>query len=328
VALPADNDFPMTRRTALRAIAAVPMLLAARARATAAGPVTSTLADHPLVGRIWDGRAGRFTALEAVEAGCARADLVLLGETHDNPAHHRLQRALLDAMVRAGRRPAVAMEQFDREHQAALDRARSERPGDAEQVADAGRFDRRGWQWPLYEPIVALALRHGLPLVAANLSRADAARVVELGFEALGAEQVARLGLDRPLSAALGQGLEATVRDSHCGQLPERIVPRMARAQQARDAVLAERLLARSAAGAALIAGNGHVRRDLGVPAHLAVLTPGRNALCIGILEVEDGVNHAEAYLVPATGDEPRFDLALFTPRAARGDPCAGINLR
>jgi uncharacterized iron-regulated protein len=318
----------MTRRTALRAIAAVPMLLAGCARAAAAGPVTSTLADHPLVGRIWDGRAGRFTALAAVEASCARADLVLLGETHDNPAHHRLQRALLEAMVRAGRRPAIAMEQFDREHQAALDRARSERPGDAEHVADAGRFDRRGWQWPLYEPIVQLALRDGLPLVAANLSRIDAARVVELGFEALGAEHVAQLGLDRPLPAALGQGLEAVVRDSHCGQLPERIVPGMARAQQARDAVLAERLLARSASGAALVAGNGHVRRDLGVPVHLAVLAPGRNALCVGILEVEDGVNHADAYLAPATGDEPRFDLALFTPRAARADPCTGINLR
>ncbi len=315
-----------SRRAALRAIAVLPALLTGVARATpweARG-----LADHPLVGRIWDARAGQFTTRAAVEARCAGAALVLLGETHDNPDHHRLQRELLEALVRAGRRPAVAMEQFDREHQAALDRARSERPLDAAAVADGGQFDRRSWRWPLYEPIVAAALRHGLPIVAANLSRADGARVVERGVAALGADTVARLGLDRPWPDARRAAVEAAVRDGHCGQLPEALVPRMAQAQRARDATLADRLVSRPIADAVLIAGNGHVRRDFGVPTHLTALAPGRTSVSVGIVEVEEGAQRAEDYVAPAAGAEPRFDFALFTPRAERPDPCAGFRMR
>src|SRR5262245_6201608 len=172
-----------SRRRALRALALAPALFALRGRA--APWVSPQLADHPLVGAIWDARERRTTTRAALEAACAGADFTLIGETHDNPDHHRLQLELLEAIVRAGRRPAVALEQLDREHQSALERARVERPGNTGYVADAAQFDRRGWDWPLYEPIVAFALRHDLPLVAANLSRRDAAAVVERGYDAL-----------------------------------------------------------------------------------------------------------------------------------------------
>src|SRR6187455_3772340 len=103
--------------------------------------------------------------------------LVLLGEVHDNAEQHRLR---LDALQRAfasGWRPAIAMEQFDREHQADIDRARRERPGDAQHLIDAasssGARAGAGWNWTFYKPFVELALRYDLPLIAANLSNAD-----------------------------------------------------------------------------------------------------------------------------------------------------------
>jgi len=241
---------------------------------------------------------------------------------HDNPDHHRLQLELLEALVRDGRRPAVALEQFDRDHQAALDRARAAAPRDAGRVADAGQFDRRGWQWPFYEPIVALALREDLPLVAANLSRRDALAVVERGYAALGDGAAERLGLAGPPDPAQVASIEAAVRDGHCGKLPERVVPGMAAAQRARDAVMADALLARGSGGAVLIAGNGHVRRDLGVPGYLAVRAPERGVLAVGIVEVAAGLDHPEAYVAPAAGAAPQFDWAVFTPRTDRPDPC------
>jgi uncharacterized iron-regulated protein len=231
----------------------------------------------------------------------------------------------VEAIVRRGRRPAIAMEQFDREHQAALDRARAERPGDAGYVADAAQFDRRGWQWPFYEPVVALALARDLPLVAANLSRRDAFAVVERGDAALGEATADRLGLARALGPAQAAAVEAAVRDGHCGKLPERLVPGMAAAQRARDAVMADALLARASAGGVLVAGNGHVRRDLGVPMHLAVRAPQRSVLAVGILEVVEGRARAGDDRAPAAGDRPQFDVALFTPRTDRPDPCAGF---
>ncbi|WP_393937254.1 hypothetical protein [Piscinibacter sakaiensis] len=67
-----------------------------------------------------------------------------------------MQRAL-----EAGWRPAVAMEVFDRERQADIERARRERPGDADHlIAQAGG---RGWDWPLLRPLIALVLAQGPP---------------------------------------------------------------------------------------------------------------------------------------------------------------------
>jgi uncharacterized iron-regulated protein len=311
------------RRRVLRLLACAPALLARRARAaTWASPL---LVDHPLVGTVWDARERRPTTRAALDGACARADLLLVGEVHDNPDHHRLQLELLEAVVRAGRRPAVALEQFDREHQAALDRARAVRPRDAGEVADAAQFDRRGWQWPFYEPLVALALREDLPLVAANLSRRDAFAVVERGYVALGDGAAEQLGLAQPPAAAQLAAIEAAIREGHCGKLPERIVPGMAAAQRARDAVMAYALLARSSSGAVLIAGNGHVRRDLGVPVSLAARAPERRVLAVGVVEVAADTVRADDYLAPAAGDAPQFDFALFTPRVTRPDPCAGF---
>ena len=312
-----------SRRTVMRALAAAPALLALGSRA--APWRSSELADHPLVGTVWDARKRRPTTRAALDAACARADLLLVGEVHDNPDHHRLQLELVEAVVRAGRRPAVALEQFDREHQAALDRARAAGPRDAGEVADAAQFDRRGWEWPFYEPLVALALREGLPLVATNLSRRDAFAVVERGYAALGDGAAERLGLAQPPAAAQLAAIEAAIRDGHCGKLPERIVPGMAAAQRARDAVMADALLARSSSGAVLIAGNGHVRRDLGVPVHLAGRAPERGVLAVGVVEVATDMVRADDYVAPAAGDAPRFDFAVFTPRTPRPDPCAGF---
>src|SRR5438067_4951546 len=107
------------------------------------------LKEHPLVGRTWDARAGAFVSADDALMRVAGARHVILGETHDNPEHHRLQRRALDAL---GGARTLAMEQFDTEHQAAIDAARA-KGGDAEAIADAGHFDRKGWNWPLYRPL-------------------------------------------------------------------------------------------------------------------------------------------------------------------------------
>ena len=50
--------------------------------------------------------------------------IVVLGEVHDNSAQHALRLAALRIIVDGGARPALAFEQFDREWQADIDRAR------------------------------------------------------------------------------------------------------------------------------------------------------------------------------------------------------------
>jgi uncharacterized iron-regulated protein len=249
--------------------------------------------------------------------GRLRGDaVVLLGEVHDNAeAHSRRLEALRRAFA-AGWRPAIVMEQFDRERQADIERARRERPRDAQHLIDLAAPRGAGWDWRFYRPFVALALEHDVPLIAANLSSADAARIVRDGPAAVfDAATQAALGLDRPVPADLQAAQERAIDAGHCHVLPPDLWPRMARAQLARDAVMARAVADHARTGAVLLAGNGHVRRDIGVPRWLRL--EADRVLAVGHLEADDESTPAAA-----------FDAVLRTSSAARDDPCAAFKTR
>ena len=281
-------------------------------------------ASHPLSGRIWDTRAQDWVSMTELERRLTHARYVLLGEVHDNAGHHRLRRDLLAAQVRAGRRPAVAMEQFDREHQPALQRVQNDPAPTPEALKGAGRINAQGWNWSYYEPIVRLALDHRLRILAANLSRADAFRVSTEGAAAvLGATAASALQLDQPLPDAARLKLEQVIEDGHCGEAPRHILPGMIAAQRARDAIMAQTLQAH--APAVLIAGNGHVRRDFGVPHYLAYYPQGDDVRVVGFIEVD------AAQLAPTdyvTAGAPEYDYIAFTPRTPRPDPCKALRFK
>ncbi len=253
------------------------------------------------------------------ESHLAGDAIVLLGEVHDNAAQHRLRLELLRRAFAAGWRPAIAMEQFDVERQADIERARRERPRDAGHVIDQATVrparPSAGWNWDFYRPYVDLALAYDVPLLAANLSNADTRRIVRDGFTAaFAAERVSSLGLDRAIASDWQQAQEREIDRGHCGALPATLWPRMAQAQFARDAVMADLLRRHGERGIVLLAGNGHVRRDLGVPRWLG--DQASRLFSVGLLERGDAHTPADA-----------FDATLRTEAAKRSDPCAGFKV-
>src|SRR5512142_2134997 len=84
--------------------------------------------DHPLVGKIWAGRAGRFVDEASLDDAMNGADLLLLGEVHDNPDHHLLQARFVREVVAAGPRPALALEMLTSDLQPQVDAARARTP--------------------------------------------------------------------------------------------------------------------------------------------------------------------------------------------------------
>lgn len=290
---------------------------AATAAAFIAGCAPAWLAplgqEHPYVGHIADARTGLRISRDELLASAIASRLVILGEIHDNPDHHRLQAEVLAAMVRAGRSPALAMEQFDREHQAAIDAARVRGETDPERLADAGRFDRDGWRWLQYKPLIELAAANGLPILAANFSREDARRQMKAGGAAEGVA---------PATPALQSGLEQDIVEGHCGIRPSAtLLSGMVEAQRTRDALMAQTLGRAGDGGAVLIAGAGHARRDRGVPAYLPRALQ-ENLLTIAFIEVP-----ADGTLPSVRNHAGIYDLVWFTPRAKREDPCRNFRL-
>ena len=262
-----------------------------------------------LPGRVWDARAERYVAPEQLFERAAKTRHVLLGETHDNADHHRLQLRILEALAARGQTRVLAMEQLDTDRQAAIDAARAA-GADAERLADAAQFERKGWNWPLYKPLVEFALAHGWPLAAANLSRSDARAVVA---------DPARSRLPPPAPALLA-AFERDIIDGHCGAAPPAArLAGMVEAQRARDARMAE-VLAAQPTGTVLIAGIGHARRDRGAPLYLG----SGDLVSVGVVEVQDGTGAPPDYF-DGFATSASFDYVWFTPRAEREDPCKGM---
>jgi uncharacterized iron-regulated protein len=264
---------------------------------------TRTVEPHPLLDRVWDVRAGAYLSMDALFQRAAAARYVLLGERHDSEAHHARQLQMLQALGARGLRPALAMEQFDLEYQSALHQAQQAGVRDAEALADAGQLNRKGWRWPMYRELIAHAAEQGWPLLAANLSRAEARRIV-----------LGELPAPPAADAEQQRLMEQDVIQGHCGHRPSPVIlAGMVGAQRARDARMAT-VLDSVAGPVVLIAGAGHVRRDRAVPRHLA--EPAR-ALAVGLVEVREGKT------APADYDSAGFDLLWFTAGKQRPDPCA-----
>jgi uncharacterized iron-regulated protein len=290
--------------------------------------------DHPLVGRVWDGRAGAFSDEAALAAAVAAADFVLLGEVHDNVDHHLLQARLLRAALAAGRRPALAFEMLTADQQPQVDASLARAPRDPDALAAAVGWKESRWpDFAEYRPIFAAGLEAGLPVVAANLPRPAVKAIVTKGAEALDEGLRARLARDEPVPAEVMEALRGEMRASHCNELPEPMIDPLVLAQRARDAQMALRMAAAGAErGAILVTGNGHVRTDRGVPAVLAREAAGRKVLAVAFLEVDaeakDPAAQVAAVLKDLGAKAFPFDYAVFTPGAKRDDPCEGLRER
>lgn len=253
--------------------------------------------EHPLDGKIWDVRHERFVTQAEAEAIIANADYALLGETHDNPIHHRIQLRLLELAAQRAPKPALAMEQIDR---------------------DTGKTPP-GWHWSFYEPLVAFAKEHGLRVIPANLSRAGTGPVLAQGLDALQPGEARRLAIEEVWSPERNAKLRALIVEGHCGQ-DDPIIDKVVTVQRVRDAMMADAIL--EAPRAVAILGRGHAREDVGVPLYLARRAPGKNIISLGLVEVERGSDSPQDYPDAAPGTH---DLVWFTPATERKDPCASF---
>lgn len=298
-------------RTPHRLIA--PLLLAACGSSVASGPAPTAFTLPDSVQAV-DARTGAAISASDLLRRAGGADFVLLGEIHDNAWHHRVRGALLTAM--AADKPAVVFEQL----------ARSAGPipapdsGESEETwLDAHGFDRKGWKWPLHQPVVDAALAHGRAIYGSNVPREALRAVVRQGTGAAPAE-LGALITQVPLDSAAKAGIDQELFEGHCGKLPQEMVPGMRAAQEVRDAAMTEAMLAAGKTGPAwLIAGDGHVRMDMGVPRLLARVAPDKSRLVVGF--VERGTEEAK----PGARAAARYEVLVITPPAEREDPCAGL---
>lgn len=226
------------------------------------------------------------------------ADIVILGELHNNAAHHMVQAEWITALSPT----AVVFEMLTPDEAASL----AEVPRTAAEMG--GVVD--GFHWSNIEDYVPV-LAASEVIIGAAASRQVIRDAFGRGAAAVFGDGADLYGLTAPLAPDV---LEARMQhqfSAHCEAMPLEMMQGMVEAQRLRDAIFARTVLqAIEAYGGpvVLIAGNGHARRDWGVPSmlpkDLRVFVLGQSAA--GQIDGE-------------------FDLVLDAAPVQRGDPCAAF---
>lgn len=235
------------------------------------------------------------------------ADIVFLGEVHDNPLHHKQQAAWVQQISPR----ALVFEMLTARQ------AQQHIPGGGQEaLSQAFEWDASGWpDFAMYYPIFSAA--PDARVYGAGVPRQDARRVGQEGLAAVFGDAADRFGLGDDLPADQQAEREALQMAAHCNALPEHLLPMMVSIQRLRDASLAQAAvlaLQQTGGPVAVITGNGHARADWGAPALVGLAAPDARVLTFG--QGETG----------ADGPDGGFDAITFAAAPERADPCAAFN--
>ena len=236
-------------------------------------------------------------------AGWRYSQIVVLGEVHDNPRHHRNQADIIDAMKPA----ALVFEMLSPEQvvaAAGVDRT------DMAALGVALGWDAAGWpDFAIYAPIFAAA--PDAAIIGAALPPDQMMAAVNRGAAAVFGADAAEYGLI-PLSLPDQSAREAEQAEAHCGALPPDMLAGMVEVQRLRDVHFARVTLAaldQYGERVVLITGSGHARTDRGVPAALHIARPDLRTWSLGQFEADPGPNAP-------------FDAVNVADPVDRPDPC------
>ncbi|MBI6628673.1 ChaN family lipoprotein [Pontibaca salina] len=245
----------------------------------------------------------RAASLDQVVSAAARADVVILGEVHDNPAHHTYQAQLVEMLQPS----AVVWEMLTGVEAQMVDLALIP---ECDKLADQLGWAQSGWpDFAMYHPIFLAAPK--ARIFGAMVPRQEAKRAMEGGVAAAFGADAAAYGLTAPLPKAEQTSREELQQLVHCNALPPEMLAPMVEIQRLRDAALARAVIdALQATGGpvVVITGNGHARKDWGIPLYLKRVRPEVKVFAVGQSENEQ-----------IAGE---FDAVLDSKPVERDDPC------
>jgi len=234
-------------------------------------------------------------------------DILISGEIHDNPAH-QLGHA---AHARDLPAKAIVMEMLTPDQAALVTPALI---ADQAALGDALGWAASGWpDFAAYYPVFSAAPQ--AQYFGAAVPAAQARAAFEAGIVDSFGPQAAAYGLTTALPASEQAEREAMQMAAHCDALPAELLPRFVDIQRLRDATLARAAIAAfdATGGPVLVVtGNGHARKDGGVPVYLERVRPGLRV--IAAAQFEEGMAH-----------EGEFETFTLAPPVQREDPCAAF---
>jgi uncharacterized iron-regulated protein len=232
----------------------------------------------------FDGNTGRALTFDDVLARLRASKAVVVGEQHDQPAHHELERRVVAALTQGQPKAVVGVEMLTWNLQPPLDQFNR---GEIDADALAGAVDwPKAWGFPfeMYKPIFVDGHKSGARFIALNAPRELVKAVRKKGVTGLSSSELKELpDLDLGdkahrewFHAIFSGGGHTPANDSD--------VDSFYTAQVVWDESMAQTAAAALDAGASqviVIAGIGHVARGRGIPQRIERRVPDVHVISI-----------------------------------------------
>lgn len=244
--------------------------------------------------------------------------IYLLGEVHDNEIGHTKRLQDIKALTSNFKGEiAIIFEQINR----------PDLPGDHKnpwlscQESDCLNLLMTESQWDPkpYQSVINLAIANQWKIYSGNINKSDIKQIMLEGVASVLMDQVNMFQYDKydGLPDEVRKALNKAMIEGHCGLIDEKMAARMSQIQIARDIWISSQILKALEYQDLVIvlAGNGHIRTDMGIPFWLARV--GQNEYSsIGYIE---SINHKENH---------PFNIVKLLPVADRQDPCEELKIR
>lgn len=298
-------------------------LLALSACAVHQSPIGNPEAPYPLaspaqIGEIVHLPTGVKVNEAEMLAAVTDARIVYVGETHDNPASHRIQVAVIEAM--AERWPglvSIGMEMFTPSQQTALDRWVDGELSEKEFLKESRWYSAWNMDFALYRDILLLARDRRIPVIGLNAEK-ETVRLVrgaepaEMSEEERG--RLPEMDMADPYQSALVEAIFG----GHVGG--EKGLGGFQRVQTLWDEVMAENIVSHlmtcldGSRRMVVLAGGNHVRYGFGIPRRVFRRLPTSYALVGGYeLDVPESTRERLMNVQLPRFPMPAYDYLVYT---------------
>lgn len=254
-------------------------------------------------------RVPDIRSFEEIFAEVKQSRVVYVGEIHTDMSAHILQLQVLQALFQENPDLAIGLEMFPRSAQPVLDDyINGTIASEQEFLKKSNYFTVWSFDYRLYRELIGYAKRHRIPLIGLNIDKALVDQVFKDGHpDGLDDQQMAQVPVERALDLPGYRDRLAVAFAGHGSQgfTPDKMAG-FVQAQALWDETMAETIVNylndHPGRRMLVIAGNGHVYKDTGIPPRVARR-----------LDVRQSVLSSVSY--GNTGRETgyRMDYLLFT---------------
>ena len=302
---------------------------------------SSQASENSLLETIWDIESGKVIKQEELIEHFLGAELIYLGEKHDNARQHEIQLQILEALIDKGKRPSIGFEFFTIGQTSLL--MNFTQPSEPIMNIKSKDYDPEsvlrqalGWdhrsdeEWSYYFKLIEFARDNQLPAFATDIPWGLSSRITRVGVENLHPTELSLL-LDTGLNdSEYEQLMLEEFTNVHCGYRNEEMFRRMYQAWIARNDAIAQSIVntleANPQKPVVMIIGFGHLRHGMGIPERIAYLRPETKQINFSMIEINLEPSSLESYLpefeINGRTFKQDFDYIWFTSRKDMEDPC------